>query len=278
MSGTHRASCLRMTSAFTPQCVSYCPSWQATLIDLSAFQAIKILTEDLQAARSALLPKPKFAFKKSNPHEHSSGVSSTSFATRGSLVPPSSEELTIDSPKDHHDNPSLLLDAEPVTHPASSSTSLIISSLSFSKYVPAESALRPAVVITDVDHSLVDLSASVAAPRPFSTLTIKNVSKSLLICGETSGAAHITSVKDSTIIIWSRQIRMHHCKDCVVYVRCGSRPILENSNAVRFARLPDSVVGTTRLFGLEDQMLTSALVSSVRGSIGCSATKPVGSG
>ena len=192
-----------------------------------AFQAIKTLTENVDSARSALLPKRKFTFSKSKSYEHPSEVPSGSFVTPSPLLAPSIDTLAIVDPKDHHKKPPL---------------SLAISTLSSSIYVPDESSLRPSVVLTEINDSVVDLSASATASRPFSTLTVRNVSKSLLICGETVGSAHFTDIKDSTIIIWTRQLRMHHSNSCVVYLRCSSRPIIENSNATSFARLPDSTV------------------------------------
>lgn len=88
------------------------------------------------------------------------------------------------------------------------------------------------ISIMKIHHSAVDLSDSLT--RPFATLAINSVTESLLICGRISGAAHITGVENSTLIIWSRQVRMHECKNCLVYLRCGSRPIIEDCTGIRF--------------------------------------------
>ena len=89
------------------------------------------------------------------------------------------------------------------------------------------------ISITNTYHSAVDLSDSLS--RPFSTLAISSVTESLLVCGRTSGAAHITGVENSILILWGRQVRMHECKNCLVYLHCSSRPIIEDCKGIRFA-------------------------------------------
>ncbi|KAL2057601.1 hypothetical protein ABVK25_001985 [Lepraria finkii] len=68
-------------------------------------------------------------------------------------------------------------------------------------------------------------------------MTIKSITESLLLCGGVSGAVHIMGVERSTLVIYSRQVRMHECKDCVVYLRCTSRPIIEDCKGICFAPL-----------------------------------------
>lgn len=119
---------------------------------------------------------------------------------------------------------------------------LTIADLLDGHYVAVEDALRPSVAITNIKHSIVDLSASVTLARPFSAIAIKEVIGSLFICGQISGAAHITGVKGSTLIISSRQVRIHECRNCVMYLRCSSRPIIEDCHSIRFAPLPEVFV------------------------------------
>ena len=140
-------------------------------------------------------------------------------------------------PQEHQDKP----DAGPASGAAGAIT---ITALSFTHHKLDSASPEPglSISITKVHHSAVDLSDSVT--KPFATLAINSVTESLLICGRTSGAAHITGVENSTLIIWSRQVRMHECKNCLVYLHCGSRPVIEDCNAIRFTPFPPVYVST----------------------------------
>ena len=76
--------------------------------------------------------------------------------------------------------------------------------------------------------------------RAFQTLTIKNTKDSLLICGHVHGAAHVTNLTNSVVVVASRQFRMHNSRDCDVYLLCASRPIIEDCSRIRFAPLPEN--------------------------------------
>ncbi|KAI4205298.1 MAG: hypothetical protein LQ350_000621 [Teloschistes chrysophthalmus] len=64
----------------------------------------------------------------------------------------------------------------------------------------------------------------------------------IAMAGPINGAAHITGLNNSTIAVSCRQLRMHHCLNSIVYVRCGSNPVIENCSRMRFAPLPNDVV------------------------------------
>lgn len=181
--------------------------------------------QKLQSARSAAAPKRKFAFKR-NP------VASSAAQTSG--LPNTDREDDIDLSKDKLDEPSASKGGHGET--------LTISHLSSAYYILDTDALRPAASITAISHSVVDLSISSNTNRPFSTLAIESVTGSLLVCGQISGAAHITGLKHSTLVLKSRQVRLHECEDCVVYLQCSSRPIIEDCHGIRFAPLPASFV------------------------------------
>jgi hypothetical protein len=74
---------------------------------------------------------------------------------------------------------------------------------------------------------------------PFAGLALKNIKNSLIIAGHVAGAAHITAVEDSIIVVASRQVRMHGCKNIDIYLYCASRPIIEDCNNVRFSPIPE---------------------------------------
>lgn len=99
--------------------------------------------------------------------------------------------------------------------------------------------------LTNLRQCIVDMSVPTATGQPFAGLTVKNVKQSLLICGNVSGAAHITAVDGSVILVATRQFRMHECKDCVVYLHVNSRPIIEDCYDIQFAPLPKCYVGNS---------------------------------
>jgi hypothetical protein len=96
--------------------------------------------------------------------------------------------------------------------------------------------------LTNLERCIVDMSAPTSSSHPssspFAALTLKNINKSLIIAGSVAGAAHITSVRDSILVIDARQVRMHDCRNVDVYLRVAGRPIVEDCEGVRVAPLP----------------------------------------
>ena len=54
---------------------------------------------------------------------------------------------------------------------------------------------------------VVDMSRPTSTGRPFAGLTLKNINKSLIVCGHVNGAAHLTNVSNSIVVVASRQDR-----------------------------------------------------------------------
>jgi hypothetical protein len=92
--------------------------------------------------------------------------------------------------------------------------------------------------VTNLRRCVVDMSIPTAEGEPFAGLAVKNIKQCLLICGTVGGAAHITGVEGSVIVVTTRQLRMHECKNCVVYLYANSRPIIEDCQGIQFAPLP----------------------------------------
>lgn len=99
--------------------------------------------------------------------------------------------------------------------------------------------------ISNTTHSIIDLSPPTPSSGSFPGLTLKSLQTSLIICGQVSGAIHITGVENSVIVVTSRQFRMHASKNVDVYLHCASRPIIEDCEAIRFAPIPESYVRIT---------------------------------
>ena len=96
-----------------------------------------------------------------------------------------------------------------------------------------------------IEKCVVDLSVPTSSGRPFASLTMKGVRKSLLLCGKVDGPAHVTGLENSVLVIDCRQLRMHDCKNVDVYLQCSSRPIIEDCHGIRFAELPQAYVSDT---------------------------------
>ena len=215
---------------------------------------MKDLTEQLQRARKAYAPKRRFEFKSSIQHDGSSPQNlepTVDSDAKGEAPTPATVDL-----REKLNIGGALIKAPLSTQDASSKSALaqhpqrdvplqitIISSLSNDLYVlDAQTLTTQSTSLTNITQSLVDLSATTKECRPSSALTVTSVKQSLLICGSVAGAAHITGMEKSTLIMNSRQVRLHNCVDCVLYLRCSSRPIIEDCKDIRFAPLPRVLV------------------------------------
>jgi len=93
--------------------------------------------------------------------------------------------------------------------------------------------------VTRLQRCIVDMSVPTANGAPFAGLALKSINESLVIAGHVAGAAHITAVENSILVVASRQVRMHDCKNVEIYLHCASRPIIEDCVNVRFAPIPE---------------------------------------
>lgn len=96
--------------------------------------------------------------------------------------------------------------------------------------------------LTRLNRCIVDMSVPTASGAPFAGLALKNIQSSLIIAGHVAGAAHITAVEDSIIVVTSRQVRVHDAKNVDIYLHCASRPIIEDCSNVRFSPIPECYV------------------------------------
>lgn len=231
---------------------------------------MKSLNENLEQIRSTSVPRRKFAFKKpapkvgfTKPHNIASENASISAHEGDDLKCDVSSLAAKDVPTKSEILLQLLVDTESAhatekqSHNAISTSSksstiasadiqniITVDSLSSAHYIldPSVSHSESSASVTSIHHSVVELSNIANRSQHLATLAVKSVRNSLLLCGRVSGAAHITGAHDSAIIIWSRQVRLHECKDCVVYLRCTSRPIIEHCESIKFAPLPECFV------------------------------------
>ena len=114
--------------------------------------------------------------------------------------------------------------------------------------------------LTDLDRCVVDMTAP-TADVPLSGLAIKDVHRSLIIVGRVDGAAHLTGLQDAVVIVSARQVRIHDCHNVDLYIFCGSHPIIEDCQGMRFAPIPGSYVS---LPSLSHPLTPNCALSSAR--------------
>lgn len=240
-------------------------------------EAIKALSSKLQDIRSAFAPRQKFSFKSApsfTARKNASAISlddaaglaisnrsaalgfetdksnESSFATTpAGLRSPAAEEHE-DSNGDylnkyHEDPDSARKESARVRQFSfSQSTSVRISDHDGLHIVlpPSASHTTSSGTLSNLHRCVVDMSSPTANGKAFAGLTLKNIKESLIVCGHVNGAAHLTNVSKSVIVVSSRQFRMHDSHNCDVYLLTTSRPIIEDCSNIRFAPLPEEYV------------------------------------
>jgi hypothetical protein len=100
--------------------------------------------------------------------------------------------------------------------------------------------------LTNLDRCVIDMSmptsGSAAGAHPFASLTLKDIAGSAIVAGRVDGPVHVTTVRNSVILVAARQVRIHECENVTFYLHCVSRPIIEDCRGVRFARAPEGYV------------------------------------
>lgn len=104
---------------------------------------------------------------------------------------------------------------------------------------PSASHATSSGSLTDLNRCIVDMSVPTVSGAPFAGLALKSIKQSLIIAGQVAGAAHLTGLKSCIVVVESRQVRMHDCTDVDVYLKCMSKPIIEDCSSIRFAPLPE---------------------------------------
>jgi len=233
-------------------------------------QAIKALTEKLQETRSKFAPRSRFQFKTT---KNSSAISlndaaelaaeqrlqplggkgvgssteSSMATTPANLMTPPSEAEARETvgelpsfPKNY--NEEMTRAPGPIRQPSfSQATNVNISDHTGLHIILPSTAARATASgsITRLNRCIVDMSVPTANGAPFAGLALKNIKNSLIIAGHVAGAAHITSIENSIIVVAARQVRMHDCKNVDVYLYCASRPIIEDCSNIRFSPIPE---------------------------------------
>ncbi|TAQ87336.1 hypothetical protein B7494_g4309 [Chlorociboria aeruginascens] len=196
-------------------------------------QAIKALTEKLQETRSKFAPKARFHFKTTNkngsaisindaaelarlqtpgirPSFASSNESSMATTPANLITPPGEIDALGDLPSfpKNYNEEMTRAPIGPTRKPSfSQAMNVDISGHTGLHIILPSSASRATSSgsITKLDRCIVDMSVPTANGAPFAGLALKNIKSSLIIAGHVAGAAHITRVEDSIIVVASRQ-------------------------------------------------------------------------
>lgn len=195
--------------------------------------------ESLEGARAALAPKRKFAFKaKPKP------VSSTS---QDDIKPPNEVYSTASV----HSIAALSLEPIHTTDLGSGKVQTSSSAINVSgcrsewyKVSTADIAVddQTSGSIMDVKACIVNLSARSTENTQLAKVHIAAARNSLLICGRVSGSTFLSDSEGSMLVADCGQMRLYNCKDCVIYLRCTSNPVIEGCEDIIFAPLPAAFV------------------------------------
>ncbi|KAK3708176.1 hypothetical protein LTR37_011680 [Vermiconidia calcicola] len=245
---------------------SYLPAYdQRTYGD-----AIKALSNKLQELRTSFAPRQKFSFKSGSSmfkaKKNDSALNLNDAAELASerqrhtgVVPDMSNESSLLTTPAESRSPATELDDKEserglaeipstedlsrIRQPSfSQSTSIAIGPHDGVHIILPSSAAHATSsgTLSMLHHCIVDMSTPTSIGTPFAGLTLKNIKESLIVCGHVNGAAHLTKVSNSVIVVASRQFRMHESHNCDVYLLTTSRPIIEDCSGIRFAPLPET--------------------------------------
>ncbi|KXT16066.1 hypothetical protein AC579_7104 [Pseudocercospora musae] len=240
-------------------------------------EAVKALNGKLQEVRASYAPKPKFSFKSKSGLLFSAGKNESAISlndaaeladqkrrqisgyvsdvSNASSLPTTPAELAASTDEqadilaearnavedmDRSKSINLPVDTTRFRQPSFSDSNAVSINDHENIHIVLPTSASHATssgTVSNLERCVVDLSQP-AADKPFAQLILKNINSSLVIGGHVSGAAHITNVKDSVILVASRQFRMHDSSNCDVYLLTSSRPIIENCSSIRFTPLP----------------------------------------
>lgn len=214
-------------------------------------QILQRLRDNFGVAQQGAIPKRKFQLKSAivgsgEPAQQEAARSLSNFrndADSASSVTIGRGNTDLDSPEGSATQQGDILDDTPPqpTHPELAT----IIALSDAHWTfSSEESTASSALISDTSHSLIDLRRSRSDQASLSSLTLRNVRETLILGGVVSGAVHITHMCNSVLVVNGHQIRLHMCQNCAVYLRCSSKPIIEECKDIKFAPLPACFVGT----------------------------------
>ncbi|KAL8900845.1 MAG: hypothetical protein Q9192_000850 [Flavoplaca navasiana] len=158
-------------------------------------ETIKGLNDHLEKVRSEIAPRRKFAFK--------------SAPKKMPAVSPSKapdEAPIAKSSNQSNDGSIQLSDLESAEVGGISATSSFISLCKTFCVVPVPTQAGDGVLLADIDRCVIKINV------PSRSLTTKSVHSSVIVAGPIDGAAHVTRLAGSVLIVSCQQLRMHDCR------------------------------------------------------------------
>ncbi|KAF8093136.1 hypothetical protein N665_0389s0001 [Sinapis alba] len=170
----------------------------------SSLKSASDLKQSLDTLSAALLPKKKFSFKSKSSSSSTTTTKLPEIQKRDLAPPPPPNVPVRDSPGFRNKQGETL-------------------AKSFKQSSIGEFTL------SDLDSCQVHLTGTVNA------LFIHRLRNCKVYTGPVIGSILIDDVEDCVLVVASHQIRIHRAKKSDFYLRVRSRPIIEDSNGVRFA-------------------------------------------
>jgi tubulin-specific chaperone C len=249
--------------------------------------AIKTLTEKLDRTADMVAPRSKFQFKSRGRATvaamagldtrrldigHGQDLESAAPRPSGSLH---QGAVAAGEKKDY--NAEIKVSSALVRKPSFSSAKMITLQRHHDSHIVLDhsaAAATSAGSLQDLRACIVDMSAP-ATHSPFAGLAIKNVDRCLIVTGNVAGPVHVTGVSGSVLVIASRQVRVHECRDVDMYLHCTSHPIIEDCVGMRFAPIPQCYVCHYRP---KTELDSSADNPPTDASLGTFGREPMGPG
>ncbi|KAI0205884.1 tubulin-specific chaperone C [Astrocystis sublimbata] len=205
-------------------------------------QAIKALTEKLNATTGKLGPKSRFQFKSRSTGTAAAPSQATPDPRVHRPLGRNDRQEVEDSNKPVHDTS---VAGDTATSPPAVSEQFAPKPIALSDctgmHILLPSAASRATALgslTNLEQCIVSMALPSTTHATCTGLALKNIKQSVIIAGHVAGAAHITGVEDSIIVVAARQVRIHDCKNVRLYLHCTSHPIIEDCSEMAFAPLP----------------------------------------
>ncbi|KAI5793759.1 tubulin binding cofactor C-domain-containing protein [Peziza echinospora] len=218
-------------------------------------EQVRALSEQLTYTKKAVQPKQKFSFKSrgttsGTPTTTSSASSSSATSRTSTPLTTTTTTTKIDTRKIHPTTftaPAPPPPPQPQTNsesPAQESHHLTLKDLSYTHH-PISALTAPTPLhLTNLENTILTLpppppTSSSQAPQPHqpSVLALNNAKNSIIFLPHITGPAHLTSLENVLLVISCKQFRMHKSSNVKIYLRCPSRPIIEDCKDIEFAPL-----------------------------------------
>ena len=101
-------------------------------------------------------------------------------------------------------------------------------------------------MVTNVKGCIIDISRRTSNEVYVAKAHVFTAHQSLIICGHISGSTFLSESENCVIVATTRQLRLHNCKNCVIYLHCTSKPVIEGCKGIKFAPIPAILVSAVR--------------------------------